>query len=203
MPFPDEVGPVVLVEYREQWAEDFAILAGSLQQLELAEKGAIEHVGSTSIPGLVAKDVIDAQVRVPFLDVQSISVRFANAGFRRRPEEWNTHESTRLGVVPKLVFAPPVGARRANVHVRTDGTQGARDTLLFRDCLRSEAKQRIWWDGIKRAIIESSNSIDLANYGQAKQASWGELMSRADAWAANRAWQPSPLVAWSSIGESH
>jgi len=199
VPFQDEIGPVVLSEYREQWAEDYEVLAATLRQLDLDPRGAIEHVGSTSIPGMVAKDVIDAQVRVPELNVEAITARFTDAGFRCRPEEWNTHELTRRGVIPKLVFAPPSGGRRVNVHVRTDGTHGARDTLLFRDYLRSEAEPRIGWAEFKRSILENAGSIDLASYGQAKQSKWGELMFQGDAWAENRNWQPSPLVEWSSI----
>ena len=199
MPFPDEVGPVVLIEYRYQWADDFATLADVLRSLNLASKGAIEHIGSTSVPGLVAKDVIDVQVRIPLLDVDLIAARFSDLGFRRRPEEWNSFESTRNGVIPKLVFAPPVGARRVNVHVRTEGTQGARDALLFRDYLRFEMEPRLWWGNVKRSIVDSAGPIDLAIYGQAKQALWGDLMSAADSWAVERDWRPTPLVEWSSI----
>ena len=197
MPFPDEVGSVVLTEYQEQWTDDYEVLAATLRKLDA--RGAIEHVGSTAIFGLVAKDVIDVQVRVPHLDVNSISDRFANARFRRRPEEWNNSEMTRCGVIPKLVFASPEGARRVNVHVRTDGTQGARDTLLFRDYLRSEVEPRVRWEIIKRSIVECTESIDLESYGQAKQSKWGGLMIEADAWAEERNWQPFPLVAWSLI----
>jgi GrpB-like predicted nucleotidyltransferase (UPF0157 family) len=188
-----------LVEYQKQWTVDYQALATALRKLEVDERGAIEHVGSTAVFGLIAKDVIDVQVRVAHLDVPTISTRFTDAGFRRRPEEWNNHESTRCGVIPKLVFAPPVGARPVNVHIRTDGTQGARDSLLFRDYLRSEAGPRIWWAQCKRSIVESANTIDLASYGQAKQPKWEELMFQADAWAEERNWQPMPIVAWSSI----
>lgn len=199
MPFPDEDGPVLLSEYREEWAEEYEELAATLRQLELDARGAIEHVGSTSILGIVAKDVVDAQVRVSELNAEAITARFTAVGFRCRPEEWNNHEVTRRGVIPKLVFAPPLGCRRVNVHVRTDGTQGARDTLLFRDYLRSEAEQRIRWAEFKRSIVESAGTIDLARYGQAKQARWGELMCQADAWAENQKWQVSPILRWSSI----
>jgi GrpB-like predicted nucleotidyltransferase (UPF0157 family) len=190
---------VVLVEYQSRWAQDFEALAAELRKLELAARGAIEHIGSTSVPGLVAKDVIDAQVRVPRLNVDSIATRFSDAGFRRRPEEWNSFESTRSGVIAKLVFAPPAGARPVNVHVRTDCTQGANYALLFRDYLRSEMESRIWWGDVKRSIVENTGTIDLASYGQAKQAMWGQLMSEADSWAAERDWRPTPLITWSLI----
>jgi GrpB-like predicted nucleotidyltransferase (UPF0157 family) len=199
VPFPDEDGPVVLTEYREKWADEFAVLAETLRKLDLDARGAIEHVGSTSIRGMVAKDVIDTQIRVVELNVDAITVRFTDAGFRWRPEEWNNRESTRRGVISKLVFGPPRGGRRVNVHVRIDGTQGARDTLLFRDYLRSEEEPRIRWAEFKRSIIEDAGSIDLAKYGQAKQSKWDELMLQADAWAERRNWQASPLMPWSSI----
>jgi GrpB-like predicted nucleotidyltransferase (UPF0157 family) len=199
VPFPDEDGPVVLAEYQEEWADDFVVLAESLRKLELDARGAIDHVGSTAIPGMVAKDVIDAQIRVVELDVDAITTRFTEAGFRRRQEEWNKRESTRSGVISKLVFAPPAGGRRVNVHVRIDGTRGASDTLLFRDYLRSEVEPRIRWAEFKHSIMEDAGSIDLARYGLAKQSRWGELMIQADAWAARTYWQASPLTMWSSI----
>lgn len=199
MPFPDEVAPVVLVEYCKQWEKDYGVVADTLRGLELAEWGVIEHVGSTAIPGLVAKDVIDVQVRVPDLSVVSMIASFTGAGFRHRPEEWNNFELTRLGVVPKLVFAPPIGARRVNLHVRIDGSPGARDTLLFRDYLRSDDVARDSWGSFKRSIVDRVEQIDLASYGQAKQTAWYELMDHADGWAANGGWQPSSLVPWSRI----
>src|SRR5579872_5871374 len=138
VPFPDELRPVAVVPYRPGWEAEFSALAERIWALRLAEMGEVEHVGSTSVPHLAAKDVIDVQVRVDDLDPELVTERFAGIGFRRRPEEWNNLEDTRRGPVPKLVFAPPVDARHVNVHVRVDGSQGARDTLLFRDFLRAE-----------------------------------------------------------------
>lgn len=199
MPFPDEDGLVLLTEYREVWAYEFQVLAETLRKLELDTRGAIEHVGSTSIPGMVAKDVIDAQIRVVELNVDAMTERFTDAGYRCRLEEWNKRESTRHGDFPKLVFGPPRGGRRVNVHVRLDGTQGAMDTLLFRDYLRSEEEPRFRWAEFKRSIVEDAGAIDLAGYGQAKQSKWDELMHHADAWAVATNWQASPLRMWSSI----
>jgi GrpB-like predicted nucleotidyltransferase (UPF0157 family) len=64
---------VEVVGYQERWSGEIATLAQQLRRLELAEHGAIEHIGSTSVPGLAAKDVIDIQVRVPSIDDQRIS----------------------------------------------------------------------------------------------------------------------------------
>jgi GrpB-like predicted nucleotidyltransferase (UPF0157 family) len=199
VPFIDECGPVVLTEFREEWADEYLVLAETLRKLDLDERGAIEHVGSTAIRGMVAKDVIDAQIRVVDLNVDAITARFSDAGFRCRPEEWNARELTRGGVIPKLVFGAPRGARRVNVHVRIDGTLGALDTLLFRDYLRSEAEPRASWAEFKRSIIKDEGSIDLAKYGQGKQSKWDEMMSQADEWAESTNWQASPLMTWSSI----
>jgi GrpB-like predicted nucleotidyltransferase (UPF0157 family) len=74
-------------------------------------------VGSTSVPGLAAKDCIDVQVEVLALDEDLIAARFGEIGFRLRPEPWNRVELTPAGPCSKLVFAPPAGERASNVQV--------------------------------------------------------------------------------------
>jgi dephospho-CoA kinase len=158
----------------------------------------IEHVGSTSIPDLVAKDVIDVQIRVPELDTELLIGRFTVAGYRHRPEPWNNLEATRLGVYPKLVFAPPLGARHANVHTRAHDSPGAYDTLLFRDYLRAEEAPRRSWGDLKQSIVQGKD-VDFATYGQAKQLAWADLMTEADQWALEHEWRPRLLVPWSTL----
>ncbi|MFJ6572240.1 GrpB family protein [Streptomyces sp. NPDC091292] len=118
MPFPDEHRPVVVVEYRPQWPEEFVELASRLRGAlgELAV--AIDHIGSTSVPGLPAKDCIDVQMRVRSIDEVRTVPLLAAIGFRCRPESWNRSEISGGRRCSKLVFAPPVGARSCNVHVR-------------------------------------------------------------------------------------
>jgi GrpB-like predicted nucleotidyltransferase (UPF0157 family) len=199
VPFADEAGSVEAVAYRSDWPGEFEVLAARLRRLHLAERGAIEHVGSTSVPGLLAKDVIDIQVRVPVLSSHHIIDRFVGAGYRHRREEWNTVELTRTGRVPKLVFAPALGARGSNIHVRADGTCGARDALLFRDFLRADARARDAWADFKRAITEAIPQLDLLAYGQVKQPAWSVLMLAADAWAQAQEWAPDPLEPWPAV----
>jgi len=198
MPFLDEDDAVALVPHKAEWQAEYAELAATLRSLDLASLGIIEHVGSTSIPDLVAKDVIDVQIRIEELDAELVIGRFTLAGFRHRPEPWNNLEATRLGVYPKLAFAPPIGVRHANVHVRAQSSPGAHDTLLFRDYLRAEDEPRRHWGDLKQSIVQGKN-VDPGTYGQAKQAAWAELMAGADQWELEHEWRPRPLVAWSTL----
>ena len=199
MPFSDEVAPVVLVSSRDDWNNEFVSLALALRRMNIADYGAIEHVGSTSVPGLFAKDVIDVQIRVPHFEEERVIAKFSEVGFRRRPEPWNNLESTRAGLVAKLVFAPPVGARLSNIHVRIDGTKGASDTLLFRDFLNDDHGERDAWSRFKLSLVEGESEIDLSIYGQEKQPVWTRLMESADVCAKARNWLPSPLTSWSML----
>jgi GrpB-like predicted nucleotidyltransferase (UPF0157 family) len=194
MPFADEAMPVELVPYQDCWRADFETIARTLEVLDVADHRTVEHIGSTAVPGLMAKDVIDIQVRVDEIDAGRVTAQFTGIAFRRRPEDWNNAEQTRSGVVPKLVFAPPVGHRHCNVHVRLDGSVGARDALLFRDFLRADTPVRTAWSQLKLAIIRAIPGCDLLAYGQIKQPAWLVLMDAADRWARDEGWVPSPLV---------
>ena len=194
VPFPDEDEPVVLEASREHWRSEFDQLAAAVHLLNLSPMGAIEHIGSTSVPGLVAKDVTDVQVRVPLLEQRWVIDQFSSAGFRYRLEEWNNVELTREGPVEKLVFGPRAGARRSNINVRTEGSKGARDALLFRDFFRGDDDAREEWGTFKQSILHATPEIDLATYGQAKQPAWHQLMVSADDWADEQGWHPTPLV---------
>jgi dephospho-CoA kinase len=196
VPFPDELQPVNVVDYQERWRDEFLAIAHEVRALDLSEHGTIEHIGSTAIPGLAAKDVVDVQVRVDAIDDGGMTAAFARRGYRRRVEAWNNVEETRTGNISKLVFAPPADSRRCNIHVRTDGTTGARDALLFRDCLRQDAQLRDAWGSFKIALAASVSEGDLLAYGRVKQPVWSVLMRAADVWANETGWHPQPIGHW-------
>jgi GrpB-like predicted nucleotidyltransferase (UPF0157 family) len=64
VPFPDECPQVVLAEHQPGWPTDFDALAMDLHDALGDAALSIDHVGSTSVPGLPAKDCINVQVRV-------------------------------------------------------------------------------------------------------------------------------------------
>jgi len=188
MPFPDESMVATPVPYRTSWPDEFAVLAADLHKALGDLARAFDHIGSTSIPGMPAKDCIDVQIRVDHLDRTNLVPALAAIGFRMREEPWNTEE-TSFGVTgPKLVFAPPIGARRCNVHLRPYDSPNARFALLFRDYLRAEAVARDAWGAFKVRLAR--DVPDLSGYGQIKQPATTVLMEAARRWAAETAWTP-------------
>ncbi|MGW7705711.1 GrpB family protein [Streptomyces sp. JV184] len=138
VPFPDERSQVAVVEYRPQWPAEFELLAGRLRGALGDSAFGVDHVGSTSVPGLAAKDCVDVQVRMRSIDEARDVPLLAAIGFRCRPEPWNRIEVSGGRECRKFVFAPPVGARSCNVHLREGTGPNARFALLFRDYLRAD-----------------------------------------------------------------
>jgi dephospho-CoA kinase len=189
VPFADESPSVVVVSYRPEWPADFAVLADQVRATLGEQAACIDHVGSTSVPGLAAKDCIDVQVRVQAVDEERLVALFSEIGFRCRPEPWNRAEVTDGREHRKLVFAPPIGARSANVHVRQRSGGNARFALLFRDYLRSDGSARRAWGAFKQRLAVSVPN--LLDYGQIKAPATEILMAAAERWAAEAGWRMS------------
>jgi GrpB-like predicted nucleotidyltransferase (UPF0157 family) len=187
MPFPDEPRQVAIVDYQPQWPADFDQLAAQLREAMGQAAVAIDHVGSTSVPGLPAKDCIDVQVRVTVVDETTAVRLLAPAGFRCRPELWNRSEISGGQFCRKLVFAPAAGARRCNVHLREAAAPSVRVALLFRDFLRADEPARSSWGAFKRRLAASVP--DLLDYGQIKAPATEILMATAERWAASSGWR--------------
>jgi GrpB-like predicted nucleotidyltransferase (UPF0157 family) len=189
MPFPDESIAVAVLDYQPRWMTDFELLAGKLQDVLGDHARAINHVGSTAVPGLAAKDCVDIQVQVMTIhEVQHVGL-LAGAGFRCRPEPWNRVEVSGRQECRKLVFAPPPGWRRCNVHLREEGGPNTRFALLFRDYLRADETARQAWGAFKQRLALSVP--DLLEYGQIKAPATEVLMAAAERWATETGWQPA------------
>jgi len=189
MPFADELH-LVQVEVQphcSRWAPEAAELSMQLRQL-VPSAVTVEHIGSTSIPGMSAKDCLDMMILVADLASTDAEQRLTEAGYRRRPEPWNREEPAEGRLWPKMVFAPPVGGRRVNIHVRVMGSPTARLALLFRDYLRSSLEHTRIWSAFKLAAAAATSA--LAAYGGIKAPAWQLLMELAEQWAATTGWQP-------------
>ena len=181
MPFADEPSVVHVVSYRPSWADEYELLASRLRSALGPVAIGVDHVGSTAVPGMLAKDVIDVQVRVARLDEGAIEESLRGSRFRRRPEPWNNREVSFGTACSKMVFAPPVGERACNVHIRIDGAPNAQMALLVRDFLRADADVRRAWAQFKVLVAEQVGDLDL--YGQIKAPATVVLARAASAWA--------------------
>lgn len=189
MPFPDELaGGLAVVPYRKSWPLDFSRIAEQLDTALGTRALGIDHIGSTSVPGLPSKNCIDIQVRVTSIDEKPITKAMEKIGFRCRPESWNRVEISGGEECQKLVFAPPAKARACNVHVRRSVDPNVRYALLFRDFLRSNDRARDAWGAFKQRLAHSVT--DIYAYGQIKQPATEILMTAAETWARHTDWSP-------------
>src|SRR5512146_20988 len=131
---------IEIVPYQPSWPSEFQAIAGPLRPAlgDLALR--IDHIGSTAVPGLAAKDRIDIQVTVQELD-PAIEQALNAAGYTRLERITQDHIPPQgpldPGLWAKWLFYPPAGQRPTNLHVRRAGLPNQRYPLLFRDYLRA------------------------------------------------------------------
>lgn len=181
---------IVIVEYQTRWPVEFererAALAAILGPLALR----IDHIGSTSVPGLGAKDVIDIQVTAADLSTEIVQ-RMATAGYKQWQGIAGDHvplgedESPQLW--RKLFFNQPEGARRVNIHVRVAGNPNQRYPLLFRDYLRAHPNSVRTVELIKREIAKR-HADDLDAYYDIKDPVYDLIWDAAQEWARQTNW---------------
>ncbi len=163
-----------LVGYQDSWPSTAARLIGRVRLALGEQMVAIEHIGSTSVPGLVAEDVIDLQVGVRALAEADgpVFVRaLADKGFPRSgdsdPQEY-LHGSADPGRIVRL-------------YVREMDGPAWYTAILLRDWLRAEADERDAYGALKRRWTQSA--VTRTEYVAARGLWLEEAFGRADAWA--------------------
>lgn len=156
----------------------------------------VDHIGSTSVSGLAAKDVIDLQVTVGSIeDADALAEPLVAAGFPKLgwidrdnpkpyapdPAQWR-----------KRIHAGADPGRLANVHLRVEGTPGWRYALLFPAWLRANPAELADYQALKRQLAARyRDDEDSGNYADAKEPWFDEAGIRAEEWAKRTGWQPS------------
>ncbi|WP_323100113.1 dephospho-CoA kinase [Intrasporangium sp. YIM S08009] len=192
---PDRASDCV-VEPRPDWearAERVvARLAAALAPTGVVSE--VSHVGSTSVPGLLAKDVVDVQVGVHHLaDVERDDVRaaFARAGyvFNHGIHSDTPHpEGADASAWLKQFLGGCDPGNHVHVHVREHGSAGWRFAILFRDWLRHEPAERDAYAAEKRRLLGQHPTT--SEYVVAKEPWFEGAWHRANAWAARTGWRP-------------
>lgn len=183
---------IEIVDADPRWPEQFTCVASALRTATGDWAQRIDHIGSTSVPGLVAKPLIDVQVstrRPDDLDDAGHPVRRALDGMGFALMTDNDDRRKRF----LRLRDSHDGSPDVNLHVRRTGCVSQQQALLFRDYLRAESSARERYAAEKRRLALSSwRSVDA--YAEAKgDVVWG-LLREADVWSWS-GWQPGPTDA--------
>jgi dephospho-CoA kinase len=193
-PAPRSGGPV-LSPPNPSWPVQAERLLARIRRASPEVLGA-DHIGSTSVPGLPAKDVIDLQITVSSLEAADrIAPALGEAGFPLR--EASARDT------PKPPHLDPAGwqkrfhcnadpGRAANVHIRVLGSPGWRYALLFRDWLRANPDAVKMYADMKQELAEAhAGDHRTLAYAEAKEPWFTEVAwPLMDAWAEGDGWQP-------------
>jgi dephospho-CoA kinase len=150
----------------------------------------VAHIGSTAVPGLPAKDIIDLMLAVRTLDeADALAGRLGAAGLPRRDGEWVDNARGMPGVTwPKRLHGSADPGRTVNLHVRVSGSPGWRFALLMRDHLRAVPAAREEYAAAKAQW--ALEHADRWSYSEAKEP-WFDAEARAaDDWAEATGWTP-------------
>jgi len=130
---------------------------------------AIEHIGSTSVPGLAAKPIVDIAVLVEdSSDEAAYLPALVAAGYilRVREPDWHEHRMLRT---PEL---------DVHVHIFSTGCEEVTRQRAFRDCLRSNFEDRLRYETLKRGLAKE-DWPDMDAYARAKTDMVEEITARA------------------------
>ncbi|WP_051721215.1 MULTISPECIES: GrpB family protein [Actinomycetes] len=167
---------IVLVPYDDAWPQAFERerrrIAVALGEVAIR----IDHIGSTSIPGLVAKPVIDIDLSVSDPDDEaSYLPALESAGYRLRVREPG-HRMVRTANLD------------VHVHICRSGSDWERRHLLFRDWLRHDARDREAYGELKKCLTQR-DWHDMNAYASAKGPLIQEVTARAEKWAEHGGWR--------------
>ena len=146
---------IVISEPNPGWADEYRAIAKDLRALLNQDALRIDHIGSTAVPGLAAKDVIDLQITVSDLTDTTSITRLTQAGYELRDDiEFDNlvGRPTDDPALQKRYLTEPEGERPIHIHVRETGRLNQIYALLFRDYLRADATTRSAYAQIKREL---------------------------------------------------
>lgn len=154
---------VRLVDADAGWSAQFDAVARALCEAFAGTACWIEHIGSTAVPGLCAKPVLDVLLGVMQLaDVDPHRAALAVLGYRYRPE----HEAQ---LPERRYFTRDAGPAQLRVHLHAVARGSAlwRDPLAFRDALRADTALAASYAALKRELA-ARHASDKAAYTEAK-----------------------------------
>ena len=163
--------------YDASWPQRFAAEARAIAAALGETAVRIEHVGSTAVPGLAAKPIVDIQLSVPSLEAnRSYREPLEALGYVHHPDDDQAHE---------LFFKPAEGwPHDFQVHVCSGGGDWERRHIEVRDYLRAHPTEADAYEGLKKELA-TRHAADRAAYQDGKSSFLDTLERRAGEWARN------------------
>jgi GrpB-like predicted nucleotidyltransferase (UPF0157 family) len=152
--------PIIILDYDPRWPGEFERLRDRAAAAVGDVAVAIEHVGSTAVPGLAAKPVIDLVVVVEPHDVHRAIERLAAIGYE--------HVGN-LGVEGREAFRVPAGEARHHLYVSPSDSEELRAQIIFRDRLRMDPDLAADYEALKRTLATQFRN-DRTAYTEGKTA---------------------------------
>lgn len=178
---PPSAAKVEVVDYDPAWAGRFHWWRGRLRGLLGETAVAIDHLGSTAVPGLAAKPTVDILVSVPDVDDEAAFVSpIESTGVLLRSRD-EVHRYFRP-VAPH--------PRTVQIHVADGASEWRREHLLFRDYLRAHPRVAEAYGELKRQIAVE-HPHDRVAYTDMKGAFIRGALADAAEWAARQGWAPA------------
>ena len=151
--------PVIIVPYDPRWPQDFATIAALLAKALGPLALSIQHVGSTAVPGLAAKPIIDIDIVIDSDEaLDRVVARLAGAGYRYEGEK---------GIAGRYAFTQPQGLPRHHCYVCAGSNPELLRHLQFRDALRGDPELIATYGQLKQSLAAQFGD-DRVGYSDAK-----------------------------------
>ncbi|GIG62734.1 dephospho-CoA kinase [Longispora fulva] len=173
------------------WPEQYARLAARIRHAAGDLAVTLDHIGSTSVPGLPAKDILDIQLGVTDLAAADrLAPVLAAVGFPANPGEWwDNPKPPDTTIWYKRLHGSADPGRPVNLHVRTLDSPGWRWALMFRDWLRANPAEVAGYAQLKARL--AAEGLTVNDYADAKEPWFDEAGALAEKWAATTGWAPT------------
>ncbi|MBV8540554.1 MAG: dephospho-CoA kinase [Pseudonocardiales bacterium] len=185
-PAPRAAAPV-LVASDDSWSPQAQRMITRVEGVAAGRALRVDHIGSTSVPGLDAKDVLDVQVVVADIEVaRRLSAELSAVGLVKPAGRW--WDNARDGTTWDKAYGTNADpARDVNCHIRPAGSPTWREAVLLRDWLRAHPDGAREYAELKhRLAARQWDSIDA--YASAKTPFVYSALDRAQRWAARTGW---------------
>jgi GrpB-like predicted nucleotidyltransferase (UPF0157 family) len=159
---------VIVVPYDANWPVQFEELKVWIESILKSWIVCIEHVGSTSVPGLWAKPVIDVDCVIQRSDFETVLRTLASHGFTNRGD---------LGIPDRYAIAGPRRPFRYHLYLTFPDARSYLEHIALRDWLRSHPADRERYATLKRALA-TTHRFDIDSYIEGKSAFIHDILVR-------------------------